>query len=85
MALKDWKRQIVRPNRILWTKGNFISGYGYPDWVHVDDLRKDTYKNGNYEVGARNTINPQTVNGHFKYFKTKSQAVRFAKSYMRTH
>jgi hypothetical protein len=82
-----WKKQVVAPNRILWTKGEFQAGYGYPDWVHVDDNRNATWKNkdDNYEVGGHHKINPKTVNGHFKYYKNKANAIKFAKQYMRTH
>ena len=74
-----WKKHIVKPNRILWTKGGFKPGKGHKNWVHVDK------KNGNFEVGARKKINPKTISGHFKYFKTKPQALKFAKSYRGKH
>ena len=77
--LKCWKKQKVEPNRILWTKGKFIPGKGYKDWVHIDKLDNE------YEVGARKRINPKTVNGHFKYFKSKQPATKLAKSYMKKH
>ena len=68
-----WKKQIVKPNRILWTKGKFKPGEGYKDWVHIDDNRDFTplYKGDNFEVGAKkHKINPKTINGHFKWFKS---------------
>ena len=85
MALTDWKRQIVIPNRILWTKGKFKPGYGYDNWIHVDDQTMYKHSSDNFEVGAKQKINPKTINGHFKYFKTKSQALAYAKAYMRKH
>ena len=87
--LKCWKKQKVEPNRILWTKGKFKPGEGYKDWLHVDDKRKSIYpkinENDNFEVGAHNKINPQTINGHFRYFKNKSSAIKLANKYMKKH
>lgn len=80
-----WKKQKVAPNRILWTKGKFKPGKGYRDWVHVDDNRDFTPldKNDNFEVGVKKEkINPETINGHFKDFKTKKQALKLANKYM---
>ena len=91
MVLKDWKKQLVKPNRILWTKGKFKPGSGYQDWIHIDkniDKYALKYADTNktvYEVGASRKINPKTLNGHFKSYKTKSAALAFVKSYMRKH
>ena len=79
VKMKCWKKQIVKPNRILWTVGKFKPGYGYKDWVHIDKLENE------YEVGARSKINPKTISGHFKFFKSKQSATKLAKSYMRKH
>ena len=91
MVLKDWKKQLVKPNRILWTKGKFKPGYGYQDWIHIDKVVNkyaikyiDTNKIV-YEVGARRKINSKTINGHFKTYKTKNAALAFVKSYIKKY
>jgi hypothetical protein len=83
----NWKFTKVDKFRDLWTKGNFVPGEGYKDWVHIDDKRFDTWKNkdDNFEVGTHRKSNPNTVNGHFTYFKTKPKALSFAKNYMRKY
>lgn len=88
VKLKCWKKQTVKPNRVLWTKGRFKPGEGYKDWINVDDLRGfSTYRKGddNFEVGAKQKINPKTVNGHFKFFKSKQSAMKLANSYLKKH
>lgn len=77
MKKQCWKKREVKPNRILWTKGKFKPGYGYNDWVHVDKL------DHSYEVGAKDKINKQTINGHFKFFKSKSSAMKLANKYLK--
>lgn len=62
-----------------WKK---ISEYYYIDKFHSKQLfiRKNNYSKYNvysYSFNGNNEIN--------KFFKTKSQALKFAKSYMRTH
>ena len=77
MKQQKWKKQIVKPNRILWTKGKFVAGKGHPNWVYLDQ------KNGNqFEVGAHRKINPKTKSGHFKSFITKSSALKFVQNYI---
>ena len=72
---KDWKKVDVKPNRTLWTKGDERFG----DFIYIDKT------NEGFEVSARNKINPKTIHGKFKIFKTESQALRFTKTYMKTH
>jgi len=87
MALKDWKKRKVDKWRTLWTKGKFVIGRGYPDWIHISK----TSLIGEYEVGAKRKINNKTLNGHFIYFVSKpssvakKQALAYAKGYMKKH
>ena len=79
MALKDWKK--VNDNTIdnLWEKKSKSSYYGdYEIWV---------YKIRNPERKLRWVFKLKEIGrGHqTKQFKTKSQAIKFAKAYMRTH
>ena len=92
MVLKDWKKKIVKPNRILFTVGNFRPGKGYQEWIHIDKQKNRyamNYEDRNktiYEVGASRIINPNSINGkHFRIFKSKTGAMNFAKAYMRKH
>jgi len=74
--IKDWKFKKVDKHRDLWTNKK--------QWIHVNGIVHpiDNYK---YEVGCSDIINNKTINGHFKFYKNKQQALKFAKSYMRKH
>jgi hypothetical protein len=75
-----WKKVLEDKWETVWANGNFIPGLGYPDWVHV----KKTSLIGEWEVGAKNKINIETMNGHFKFFKganAHSRALKFAEDY----
>ncbi len=79
MALKDWKKTVVDQHRTLWENSKT------DDFVILDEQTqtvKRDFPGDNYSVQARNNrINKQTENGHFRFFKTKAQANKFAKSY----
>ena len=89
----DWKKQIMKPNGILYTRGKFREGFGYPNWISIDkekNLAPVNYKDLNkifYQVGAKRKINMKGVgtSSHFKSFKLKSKALAFARAYMRKH
>ena len=76
----NWKYKKVDKWRDLWTKGE---NKKYPaktkDWIHVNK----TSLIGEWEVGAKRIINYKTLNGHFRYFKSKATSIKFAKAYMR--
>jgi len=79
MAIKDWKK--VKDNTIddLWEKRSSSSYHGnYEIWV---------YKIRNPERKIRWVFKIKKVGGRHsnKQFKTKSQAIREAKRYMRSH
>jgi len=73
MALKDWKK--IKNDK--WQQGWYKIINGKQRWILVNhsDMRKE------YEFvylsRARHIIT--------KHFKTKTQALKFAKSYMRKH
>ena len=70
MALKDWKKIMMKDEWLNTTKK-------YHSIIIVD---KNTSGNWNFIVGSA------SGNRECKrMFKTKSQALKFAKSYMRTH
>ena len=71
MALKDWKKVSSRDNK--WTKKN--------DSVEIiTDFNKNQKITG-FEVDI-DVFDSHNIN---KEFKTKSQAISFAKNYMRSH
>lgn len=78
-----WKHKKVDKNRDLWTKGDERFG----DFIIVDKTPGaiNKYTPDKYSVSARRKINKQTISGHHRFYKTKSAALKFAKSYMRTH
>lgn len=79
MALKDWKHKKVDKWRELWTKGDERFG----DFIIVDKTPGaiNKYTKDKYSVSAKRRINKQTINGHHRFYKTKSQALKFAKVY----
>ena len=83
MATKDWKKTKVDKWRTLWTKGDEKFG----DYVIVDKTPGaiNRYTTDKYSVSARRKINEQTMNGHFRFYKTRAGAVGFAKAYMKKH
>jgi hypothetical protein len=77
MALKDWKFKKVDKWRDLWTNKT--------KWIIVDKVVHPIY-NYKYKVVCSDIINiKNTINGHFKFFKTKQTALKFARAYMRKH
>ena len=75
MALKDWKK----------VKGNdtWIHQKYYSRRIVITRLENDFYK---YIIYIPNTVGDYLNTGNssiHKYFKTKSEAMRFAKAYMR--
>lgn len=80
----SWKKALEDKWETVWTKGKFVPGLGYPDWIHV----KKTSLIGEWEVGAKRKINFETMNGHFLFFKgsdAKSKANKFAEAYRRKY
>ena len=70
MALKDWKRA----GKDSWQS---INQHKANQSIDIDNDNSITIATHLYNGDSRITIE--------KSFKTKSQALRFAKSYMRTH
>lgn len=80
MATKDWK--LIKNDRI---QKRWIDKNG--NWIYVTktSLIKE------WEVSSNKNINPSSNNPNFKYFKStdrgknKSQAMAYARQYMRSH
>ncbi|MBU0894850.1 MAG: hypothetical protein KKF48_02780 [Nanoarchaeota archaeon] len=70
MALKDWKLKFKTKGQILWINEK------KEKLVQITD---DYGKGWNYASWGRNE------KSKYKHFKTKSQALKLAKSYMRKH
>lgn len=85
--IKNWKFKRVDKWRDLWTKGKFVNGKGYPDWINVDKTTGavSKYTKDRYMVAARRKINKQTTNGHHRFYTTKAAAKRFVMSYIKKH
>ena len=73
MVLKDWKLISDMPENYLWQKKNGKELYTYK-------LHASVVWDGNPWV-ATNMPDEKEL----KTFKTKAQALKFAKEYMRTH
>jgi hypothetical protein len=85
MALKDWKKDSYLTGTGFAKYGNENKGF-----IVIEDIKeKPDSKFGLYRKGKveayRVAINVGGLNYSYKYFKTKSQALKFAKSYMKTH
>lgn len=78
-----WKYKKVDKSRDLWTKGNQRFG----DFIIVDKTPGaiNKYTKDKYSVSARRKINKQTISGHHRFYKTRPQAMTFARAYMRKH
>ena len=72
IPLKDWKKTVNKNNKIVFLKGKNI--------VAINDYEKKPYKY-RWQVGTGIYNKYGGVN--YKYFKTKTQALAYAKSYMR--
>jgi hypothetical protein len=40
------------------------------------------YTDDNYFVASKRKINPQTINGHYRFYKNKANALAFVKKYL---
>jgi len=79
MATKDWKKRKDNTIDELWEKRSSSSYHGnYEIWV---------YKIKNPERELRWVFRIREIGGgsNTKQFKTKKQALKFAKAYMKKH
>ena len=73
MALKDWKKI----KKDVWKETKDKNGYIYITWHGSQgNVKYDVFRTLNINYGGTSLK---------KDFKSKSQALKFAKSYMRTH
>ena len=78
MALKDWKK--IKDNVIdfLWSKSSKSSYLGnYEVWVYKGRV--------NEKIMWIVRVKEIGMGGYTRQFKTKSQALAYAKAYMMTH
>ena len=82
MTLKDWKQTQIGKITVEWTNRKT---YSYIT-VHVDHFPVEKYiKKGFKEIWSVNLHNDSGKMLMDREFKLKPQALKFAKSYMRTH
>ncbi len=72
MALKDWKKKVLE------TEGKIFHA------VYIAQNGRRIYI-ANQSFGSKYYVEFAWGNHDYKLFNTKSQALAFAKSYMRTH
>ena len=78
MALKDWKKTINGFSTMVWANKKNKNEIWYSD---DSDL-----ENSKFRLRLKNMESNQYQKlGSINYFKTKSQALKFAKAYMRKH
>jgi len=81
----EWKYKKVDKFRDLWQKGEDKK---FPaktkDWIMLDKTPGaiQKYTDDNYSVAAKRKINPQTINGHYRFYKTRAAALKFVKKYL---
>ena len=82
MVLKDWKKWDEKPHIIQWVnkKSEKKTMKGMPE-LHYKDIFIIKYNGENTWTFVDRT----KLNHPNKEFKTKQQALAFAKAYMRTH
>jgi len=71
MALKDWKKV----GKEQWNK-NFVN-------LSIEPLNDKYVMGWKYILDVYDRNDDKTI--LYKYFKTKQQALKYAKSYMKTH
>ena len=81
MATKDWKKTITSKNHIRW---NHRASMTSIDLVHLADIKRYG-KNANKWVLEWNASGHSSWSNRLGVFKTKSQALAYAKAYMRKH
>jgi len=80
MALKDWKKKIENDHMVFY-RYNIKSNVNNTDYINIYNTPVPRGNNINRYVYSSVVNNKMFV----KYFKTKQQALKFAKSYMRKH
>ena len=78
MATKDWKKIIDRKTKIEWVRKIDKSNFIMLDYVKENFLGRGNKEGWRFYVRDA----PSGIN-YSRYAKTKSQALKFAKSYMR--
>jgi len=82
MALKDWKKQKYL--KYHWIRKDMTMNLG--KYVYADDNGNPTFViHSDIKPKDNRIIEANWPQNFWKEFKTKSQALKFAKSYMRTH
>jgi len=86
MALKDWKK--VGVNKWKNSRDNLTFAEKMYSTIKINDLKVPSNWFGskfikNYRVSIGNLRG--NIENRAEYFKTKSQALKFAKEYMRKH
>lgn len=86
--LKCWRKSNPRKDLIVFEKGKQIEGspFNLSENAILVEQRRNLENKKDWEVRTNFArINPQTISGKFKFFKTKSQALKFTHSFMRKH
>lgn len=87
MAKYKWVKTTKTKDIEVWGKGQKPKNKLHlrKDFIIIrerGEIFKQVFPGFKYEVHAATRINPDTVNGKFRQYKTKSAALRFVKSYM---
>ena len=83
---KCWRKVVNQKVNEWWQVGG-NSKYLPEKWITIQKQTPYIQKEfgSNWEVRAPTRINKKTIYGKSKFFKTKPQALKFVKSYMREH
>ena len=86
-GLKCWKKIVSQKDNIWWQIGiNKSNPLHLPEkWINIQEHTPYIKKEfgDNWEVRTPTRINKKTIYGKSRNFKTKSQALKFAESFMR--
>lgn len=86
--LRCWKKSIPRKDLIVFEKGKQIEGspFNLKENALLIEKTRNLKNEVEWEVRSNFTrITPKTISGRYKFFKSKSQALNFVKSYIRKH
>ena len=86
--LKCWKKSSPRKDLIVFEKGKKIAGSKFnlrENALLIEKEYKPIFPDSNWSVRSNLRINPETVSGKYKFFKRKSDAMRFAFKVMKKH
>jgi len=89
--IKIWKKTVNGKYSKVWekvdkgSKGSPMIAKKFIKLNRQSDYIRETFKNSNWEVMADKRINKETKFGKVKNFRTKEEALKFIKNYIKNN